>query len=107
MDLRISTAGAEPLGLQRLTGQADRPGAAPETQSGGGFASSLDAALQSVSRLQNESTALQQQFQLGAENVSLERTMIAMQQSQVAFQAALTVRNRLVSAYTDIMNMPV
>ena len=30
-----------------------------------------------------------------------------MQSSQIAFQAALTVRNRLVAAYTDIMNMPV
>lgn len=106
MDLRISAAGVNPLGVQRLTGQTERPGAASATQAGG-FANSLDAALQSVSRLQNESTSLQQQFQLGAENVSLERTMIAMQQSQVAFQAALTVRNRLVSAYTDIMNMPV
>ncbi|NLD67296.1 MAG: flagellar hook-basal body complex protein FliE [Limnobacter sp.] len=106
MDLRISGAGVEPLGLQRSSGQGERPGAAPAAQAGG-FARSLDAALESVSRLQNESTALQQQFQLGAENVSLERTMIAMQQSQVAFQAALTVRNRLVAAYTDIMNMPV
>ena len=106
MDLRISGTGVDPLDLQRQSGPAARPGAATATQAGG-FAKSLDAALQSVSRLQSESTALQQQFQLGAENVSLERTMIAMQQSQVAFQAALTVRNRLVSAYTDIMNMPV
>ena len=106
MDLRTLGAGADPLGLQRSIGPAERPGAAPTTRAGG-FSGSLDAALQSVSRLQNESTSLQQQFQLGAENVSLERTMVAMQQSQVAFQAALTVRNRLVSAYTDIMNMPV
>jgi len=30
-----------------------------------------------------------------------------MQKAQVSFQAALTVRNRLVAAYTDIMNMQV
>ena len=73
----------------------------------GSFAGALGQALQSVSQLQNESTMLQQQFQLGVEGASLEKAMISMQKSQVAFQAALTVRNRLVSAYTDIMNMPV
>jgi flagellar hook-basal body complex protein FliE len=30
-----------------------------------------------------------------------------MQKAQIGFQAAVTVRNKLVSAYTDIMNMPV
>ena len=44
---------------------------------------------------------------MGAETVSLEDTMVAMQKAQVGFQAAVTVRNRLVSAYTDIMNMQV
>jgi flagellar hook-basal body complex protein FliE len=39
--------------------------------------------------------------------VGLEETMIAMQKSQIGFQAAMTVRNRLVSAYTDVMNMQV
>jgi flagellar hook-basal body complex protein FliE len=33
--------------------------------------------------------------------------MVAMQKAQIGFQAAVTVRNRLVSAYTDIMNMQV
>jgi len=67
----------------------------------------LDDALRSVSRLQTQSASLQRQFQLGDDKVSLEQTMMAMQNSQLAFQAALTVRNRLVAAYTDIMNMPV
>lgn len=72
-----------------------------------GFSGALKAALGNVSALQNESAALQRQFQLDADGVSLEQTMIAMQRSQIGFQAALTVRNRLVAAYTDIMNMPV
>ena len=45
--------------------------------------------------------------QLNPESVSLEETMIAMQKSQIAFQSVLNVRNRMVSAYTDIMNMQV
>jgi flagellar hook-basal body complex protein FliE len=39
--------------------------------------------------------------------VSIEETMIAMQKAQIGFQGAIAVRNRLVQAYTDIMNMQV
>jgi flagellar hook-basal body complex protein FliE len=75
--------------------------------SGGSFSNALGDALKSVSRTQAEASDLQRKFQTGAEGVSLEETMIAMQKAQIGFQAALTVRNRLVSAYTDIMNMSV
>jgi len=74
---------------------------------GGSFSNALGDALKSVSRTQAEASDLQRKFQTGAEGVSLEETMIAMQKAQIGFQAALTVRNRLVSAYTDIMNMSV
>lgn len=82
-------------------------GATGGSESTASFSGALTDALQGVSRLQEDSAALQRRFLMGDEGASLERTMIAMQKSQVAFQAALTVRNRLVSAYTDIMNMPV
>ncbi len=72
-----------------------------------GFAGTLTDALQNVSKLQEESASLQQQFQLGSDKAGLEQTMIAMQKAQIGFQAALTVRNRFVAAYTDIMNMQV
>ena len=97
---RLTRAAAELQG----GGSTAVTGAAEATS---GFSNALQDALRSVSRVQNESTELQRQFQLGAADVSLERTMMAMQNAQVAFQAAMTVRNRLVSAYTDIMNMQV
>lgn len=81
-------------------------GAATATD-GQGFANVLGSALQSVSALQNESQSLQTQFQAGVEGASLEDTMVSMQKAQIAFQSAMTVRNRLVSAYSDIMNMAV
>ncbi len=71
------------------------------------FIASLDSALQSVSRNQNASAELQRQFQLENPAVSLEETMIAMNKSSLSFQAAVQVRNRLVQAYEQIMNMPV
>jgi flagellar hook-basal body complex protein FliE len=73
----------------------------------GDFAKAVTQALNNVSSLQTESSQLQRRFQMEDHNVSLEQTMVAMQKSQIAFQSALQVRNRLVQAYTDIMNMQV
>jgi flagellar hook-basal body complex protein FliE len=50
---------------------------------------------------------MQREVQLDNPTVSLEETMVAMQRAQVGFQAALQVRNRLVQAYSEIMNMQV
>jgi flagellar hook-basal body complex protein FliE len=83
------------------------PPAANGADKGADFVASLDAALKSVSRTQNDAAELQRQFQLENPNVSLEETMIAMNKSQLTFQAAVQVRNRLVQAYEQVMNMPV
>jgi flagellar hook-basal body complex protein FliE len=72
-----------------------------------GFAQAMDQALRSVSATQNEATQMQREVQLGNPDVSIEQTMVAMQKAQIGFQATLTVRNRLVQAYTDIMSMQV
>jgi flagellar hook-basal body complex protein FliE len=74
---------------------------------GAGFQQALTQALGSVSAQQNESVRLQREVQMDNPSVSLEQTMVAMQKAQVGFQATLAVRNRLVQAYSDIMNMQV
>ena len=73
----------------------------------GGFQAAMADALKSVSNSQHDAARLQREFALDNPSVSLETTMVAMQKSQLGFQAALQVRNRLLSAYTDIMNMQV
>lgn len=80
-----------------------------ETKSvqGGGFSEAMTQALKSVSQQQLQASQLQRELQLDNPTVSLEETMVAMQKAQVGFQAVLQVRNRLVSAYSDIMNMQV
>jgi len=86
------------------------PGAAsgaPGAAGAPGFQQTLNNAIDSVSRAQNTSGALQQAFELGDPRADLARVMVAMQQSQVAFRATVEVRNRLVQAYQDVMNMPV
>jgi len=74
---------------------------------GGGFQAQLTKALRSVSDSQVESDRLQREVQMGNPTVSLEETMVAMQKSQIGFQATLQVRNKLVQAYSEIMNMQV
>ena len=73
----------------------------------GGFAGALKSALTSVSATQNDAERLQREVQLENPKVSLEETMVAIQKAQIGFTATLNVRNRMVQAYTDIMNMQV
>jgi len=91
-----------------------RPSLAPRISSSqvtggadGGVFCAPESALSSVSAAQNESTRLQQEVQMENPKVSLEETMVAIQKAQIGFQATLHVRNRMVQAYTDIMNMQV
>jgi len=74
---------------------------------GAGFQQALTQALGAVSQSQNDATDMQRRVQLDDPNVSLEQTMVALQKSQIGFQATLQVRNKLVQAYTDIMGMQV
>ena len=71
------------------------------------FSTAFKDALTSVSAAQNHSSALQNKVQMGTPDASLEETMVAMQKAQIGFQTALNVRNRMVQAYSDIMNMQV
>ena len=100
-----------PLDTQALTGAraAKAMGAQPGVAGtqGGSFGTALQSALKSVSNAQNESGELQKQVQLDNPSVSLEQTMVAIQKAQIGFQATVHVRNRMVQAYTDIMNMQV
>jgi flagellar hook-basal body complex protein FliE len=73
----------------------------------GGFGAAMRDALNSVDAGQNKADDLQRKFQLGDPNVSIEETMLATQSASISFQGLVQVRNRLVSAYHDIMNMQV
>lgn len=72
-----------------------------------GFQQTLSNAIDQVNQTQATASNLQQAFELGDPRADLARVMVAMQQSQVAFRATVEVRNRLVQAYQDVMNMPI
>ena len=71
------------------------------------FRSEMAQALKAVSSTQAQAARLQREVQLENPTVSLEETMVAMQKSQLGFQAVVQVRNRLVQAYSEVMNMQV
>lgn len=103
MDLRL-TPTTMPVSTAATRAGGVRTGGAQEA---GGFGGALKSALNSVSAAQNQATRLQQEVQMDNPNVSLEETMVAIQKAQIGFTATLHVRNRMVQAYTDIMNMQV
>jgi flagellar hook-basal body complex protein FliE len=71
------------------------------------FSDALKASLAQVSNSQHTAEEMGKKFALGDDSVSLSDTMIAMQKSNINFQATVQVRNKLVSAYHEIMNMQV
>jgi len=71
------------------------------------FSDLLKSSLEQVNSAQQTSEKLGQSFAMGDDKVSLSDVMISVQKANISFQAAVQVRNKLVSAYHDIMNMQV
>lgn len=71
------------------------------------FSQALKSSLDKVNDLQMNSKEMGQKFVMGDESISLSDVMIAGQKSNISFQATVQVRNKLVSAYSEIMNMQV
>lgn len=70
------------------------------------FSKVLATAMDKVDDLQQESGRLKEAYERG-DNVNLAEVMVASQKASLSFQAMVQVRNRLIEAYKDIMNMPV
>ncbi|EPC04525.1 flagellar hook-basal body protein FliE [Litchfieldella anticariensis FP35 = DSM 16096] len=73
----------------------------------GGFANELHASIQRINQLQQVASAKTTAFQSGDPDVALNDVMVDAQKASVAFQMGVQVRNRLVTAYKDVMNMQV
>jgi flagellar hook-basal body complex protein FliE len=82
-------------------------GAAAEATRGTSFAELLGESVDAVNEAQSKATKLAGAFEAGDENVDLAQVMISLQKANLSFQAMTEVRNKLVSAYQEIMNMPV
>jgi flagellar hook-basal body complex protein FliE len=96
-ELRVASATAQ--------GQS-KPAAATEA-GGADFGQVLKSAIDQVSAASESAQQMAQGFAAGEENVNLQDVMINLQKASLSFQQMVQVRNKLVSAYQDVMNMPV
>ena len=97
------TQGIKPAGLGGIGPGPGAPGATGQVS----FASVLRNGIEQVNEAQAKSSVSQRAFERGDPNVDLPQVMIDMQKASIAFRGAVEVRNRMVAAYQEIMNMPV
>lgn len=71
------------------------------------FSQALKASLDNVASAQNHANAMGEKFAMGDDSVNLSDVMISMQKSSISFQATVQVRNKMVSAYQEMMSMQV
>lgn len=93
---------AAPAAKVNLNIQPGLQGAQPS-----GFAGELKSSIERINALQQTAASNTTAFQLGDPNVSLNQVMVDKQKAGLAFDMGVQVRNKLVSAYKDIMNMQV
>jgi flagellar hook-basal body complex protein FliE len=104
MVAQLKTAAARAQGVANPLGETNSAvGKADKVN----FADALAASLNQVNAMQSRAEQLGKRFALGDDSVNLSDVMIAGQKANIAFQATVQVRNKLVSAYHDIMNMQV
>ncbi|HTT03815.1 MAG TPA: flagellar hook-basal body complex protein FliE [Steroidobacteraceae bacterium] len=98
-------------GLAGTAGAADAAGAAGAVGSSGpaspAFGALLKQGIDAVNSTQQSADALASAWERGVPGVDLARVMVETQKASVSFQALAQVRNRLISAYQDIMNMSI
>ncbi|HEY0973283.1 MAG TPA: flagellar hook-basal body complex protein FliE [Solimonas sp.] len=96
--------------IRTLQAQASFKPAAPQAVAQAapkvGFDTLLKGAIDQVNQAQQTSTRLQEAFARGDRDTDLSTVMLAGAKAQVQFRGMVEVRNRLVAAYQDIMNMP-
>lgn len=72
-----------------------------------GFGDIMTQAVQKVNETQQASSAMANAYERGVQGVDITDVMVASQKASVSFEAAVQVRNKLVEAYRDVMNMPI
>lgn len=94
--------GGAALAQGKAAGQSQSPDVG-----GVDFAQALKSAIDQVSQAQKQAHQMTDNFVAGDGNVNLQDVMINMQKASLSFQQMVQVRNKLVTAYQDIMSMQV
>lgn len=99
---QLRAAAQKPEGVSAVAAVAP-----PSPTSKVSFSDALKASLDQVNNMQLQAEKMGKDFAMGNDDVSLSDVMINGQKANIAFQATVQVRNKLVSAYQDMMNMQV
>lgn len=97
----------ENLSAKDVAGVAGQGLNVSRTQDVPSFGQMLDQAVNKVNNVQQTSSSLAKAYELGDPNVDITDVMVASQKASVSFQSMVQVRNKLIDAYRDVMNMPV
>ncbi len=73
----------------------------------GAFEQALKDAFENVNSLQNNAANLQARFDTGDRQVTLSDVMLATQKSNISFEAAVQIRNKLIEAYKTVSQMQI
>lgn len=93
--------------MRALSTRAAAGAEAPASTEGTAFAQMLKQSVDQVNAAQQQASSLATRFEQGAPDVGIAEVMVSMQKASLQFEAVTQVRNRLVAAYQEIMNMPV
>ena len=94
--------------MRLLAAQAKPVGPAEdENASAVEFSDLLKQSVDSVNENQQKASAMRTAFDVGTGDASLAEVMVSVQKASVSFQAITQVRNKLVSAYQEVMSMQV
>jgi flagellar hook-basal body complex protein FliE len=105
--MQIQQVLAEMRSLQaRASGIAEQPAAATAAQPAD-FASLMKNSVDQIAGMQNHAIAMADAYEAGDKSVDLTKVMLEMQKAGLAFHAMTEVRNKLIDAYTQVMNMSV
>lgn len=107
--MAIDTSNLDLMLSQLSAASAAAQGKATSTSPAGGveFSQALKSAIDQVSMAQQSAQQMTKDFVAGQSTVDLQDVMINLQKASLSFQQMVQVRNKLVSAYQDVMNMPV
>ena len=92
--------------LRTTAAQASGKAAAP-VACGSDFAQILQGSIDKVNETQRQANEMAEKLAAGDTSQNLHEVMIALQTASVSFQEMVQVRNKLVSAYQDVMNIQV
>ena len=105
----MSTQGINQLlgELRAMSSMAAGKTAAAESTPQVDLSDVLKSTLEQVNQVQTTSLELQKKFELGEEGVNIQDVMVSMQKASLSFQTMVQARNKLVTAYQEIMNTQV